>query len=95
MLVLTIIVEIISNYKSTFEYGLIWLIALLTGRLADHLRTTCCLSFDRTHMLVLDEADKLVEMGFMKDVKFIVNRVREGKYINTCLIKTFPNKWKK
>lgn len=64
------------------------------GRLADHLRSTTCLSFERTQFLVLDEADKLVEMGFMKDVSYIVSKVNQGKTFRhqTILLSATINK---
>jgi ATP-dependent RNA helicase DeaD len=44
------------------------------GRILDHLgRGT--LRFDKVHHLILDEADRMLDMGFMPDVERIVRRV--------------------
>ena len=45
-----------------------------TGRLLDHLRSNpSCLA--SVHTLVLDEADRMLDMGFLPDVKRIVSRL--------------------
>lgn len=38
------------------------------GRLLDHLSSTQNLNLGRLHWLVLDEADRLLDMGYEKDV---------------------------
>lgn len=38
------------------------------GRLLDHLKTTKCFRRDSTRWLILDEADRLLDMGFEKQV---------------------------
>ncbi|CAM9274882.1 unnamed protein product [Ectocarpus sp. 6 AP-2014] len=42
------------------------------GRLLDHLKTTKCFRRDSLRWLILDEADRLLDMGFEKQVKEIV-----------------------
>lgn len=42
------------------------------GRLADHLKSGCDFSFKRTKILVLDEADRLLEGQFTEQVLFIL-----------------------
>jgi ATP-dependent RNA helicase RhlE len=44
------------------------------GRLLDHMRQNQP-RFDRVHTLVLDEADRMLDMGFLPDVKRIVARL--------------------
>ena len=39
-----------------------------TGRLIDHLRNSKGFDLSHTEVLVLDEADKLVEMGFKEEL---------------------------
>ena len=48
------------------------------GRIADHIRRE---SFDpeNIHLLVLDEFDKSLEMGFSDDMRFIINRLPKIK----------------
>ncbi len=48
------------------------------GRLLDHMRTNQ-LWFDPIHTLVLDEADRMFDMGFLPDVKRIVARLPARK----------------
>lgn len=38
------------------------------GRLLDHVQHTKSLRFDKVGWLVLDEADRLLDMGYEKDV---------------------------
>src|SRR3954463_48557 len=44
------------------------------GRLLDHMRHNQA-RFDRLHTLVLDEADRMLDMGFLPDLKRIVARL--------------------
>jgi ATP-dependent RNA helicase RhlE len=44
------------------------------GRLLDHMRQNQA-RFDRLHTLVLDEADRMLDMGFLPDIKRIVARL--------------------
>lgn len=48
------------------------------GRILDHLRRET-LHFGRIHMLVLDEADKMLEMGFLEDVEDIMLHTNNKK----------------
>ena len=47
------------------------LIVATPGRLMDHMRAGR-IDFDRLEMLVLDEADRMLDMGFIDDIKTIV-----------------------
>jgi ATP-dependent RNA helicase RhlE len=44
------------------------------GRLLDHMRQSQA-RFDRLHTLVLDEADRMLDMGFLPDLKRIIARL--------------------
>ncbi|CAK7227159.1 ATP-dependent RNA helicase dbp7 [Sporothrix curviconia] len=48
------------------------------GRLTDHLDNTDVLDVSRVRWLVLDEGDRLMEMGFEKDIKAVVSKIRGG-----------------
>ncbi|GBP56535.1 Probable ATP-dependent RNA helicase CG8611 [Eumeta japonica] len=47
------------------------------GRINDHLRHTKSLNFAKTRCLVLDEADRLLDMGYEKDVAAIVKSIED------------------
>lgn len=49
------------------------------GRINDHLRHTHSLNFGKTGCLVLDEADRLLDMGYEKDVAAIVKAIEDHK----------------
>ncbi|KFB41995.1 hypothetical protein ZHAS_00009571 [Anopheles sinensis] len=48
------------------------------GRFCDHIRNTESLKLANVRWLVLDEADRLLELGYEKDVKEIVNAIQAG-----------------
>ncbi|CAK7205805.1 ATP-dependent RNA helicase dbp7 [Sporothrix eucalyptigena] len=67
--------------KSRLRKGVNILVAT-PGRLTDHLDNTDVLDLSRIRWLVLDEGDKLMEMGFEKDIKAIVSKIRaSGKEV--------------
>ncbi|NXF09605.1 DDX31 helicase, partial [Smithornis capensis] len=43
------------------------------GRLVDHIKSTECIHFRRTQWLIIDEADRMLDLGFEKDVAVILN----------------------
>ncbi|KAL6115027.1 ddx31 [Pungitius sinensis] len=45
------------------------------GRLVDHIQNTLSVGFSGVRWLILDEADRTLDMGFEKDVTIIVNRL--------------------
>ncbi|XP_045507098.1 probable ATP-dependent RNA helicase CG8611 isoform X1 [Colias croceus] len=49
------------------------------GRINDHLRHTHSLNFAKTGCLILDEADRLLDMGYEKDVAAIVKAIEDHK----------------
>src|SRR5258706_15821169 len=58
------------------------------GRLLDHMRQRT-IPFNRIHTLVLDEADRMLDMGFLPDIRQILSAVTEKK--QTMLFSaTFP-----
>lgn len=48
------------------------------GRLLDHLQQRTC-SLDKVQFLVLDEADRMLDMGFMPDVRRIVEKIPRNR----------------
>ncbi|XP_036892325.1 probable ATP-dependent RNA helicase DDX31 [Sturnira hondurensis] len=45
------------------------------GRLVDHIKSTKNMHFSRIQWLVLDEADRILDLGFEKDITVILNAV--------------------
>lgn len=45
-----------------------------TGRLIDHIKNRT-INLSEVEMVVLDEADKMLEMGFIKDIQFILSQL--------------------
>lgn len=61
------------------------------GRTMDHLRRGT-LSFDALKMVVLDEGDEMLRMGFIDDVDWILSQAPEDNDIQTALFSaTMPN----
>lgn len=54
-------------------------IVATTGRLLDHIQNTKSFTLEDVEVLVLDEADRLIEMGFKEEVAMIVNRCTHPK----------------
>uniref|UniRef100_A0A182MZG5 ATP-dependent RNA helicase n=1 Tax=Anopheles dirus TaxID=7168 RepID=A0A182MZG5_9DIPT len=54
------------------------------GRLCDHIRNTESLKFLNVHWLVLDEADRMLELGYEKDIKEIIDAIRTGKKVDSA-----------
>lgn len=49
------------------------------GRLLDHILHTTALKIDRVKHLILDEADRLLDMGFRKDIVSLVEALDQAK----------------
>jgi len=65
------------------------IIVATPGRLIDHLKRGS-ISLRDVKFVVLDEADKMFDMGFVDDIKFILDRVPSNR--QTCLFgATMPN----
>jgi ATP-dependent RNA helicase DDX31/DBP7 len=51
------------------------------GRLADHLDNTEVLNVSTVRWLVLDEGDRLMELGFEEEIKVIVEKIRRRAFV--------------
>ena len=49
------------------------------GRLMDHIQSTQCLKLENVKFLVLDEADRMLEMGYEKNIASITESLKEAK----------------
>lgn len=49
------------------------------GRLIDHVENTKALQLDKVNCLVLDEADRLLDLGYEKDVAKLINKLEENE----------------
>jgi len=47
-----------------------------TGRLIDHIHNTKGFTLEDVEVLILDEADRLLEMGFKHELEEIVNQCK-------------------
>lgn len=54
------------------------IIVATPGRLMDHMRRGN-LSYDQLQILVLDEADRMLDMGFFPDIEYIVSRMPDKR----------------
>ncbi|XP_049279726.1 probable ATP-dependent RNA helicase CG8611 [Anopheles funestus] len=68
--------------KARLRAGLNILIAT-PGRFCDHIRNTESLKLAHIRWLVLDEADRLLELGYEKDVKEIIDAIHNGQKDNS------------
>ena len=57
------------------------IIVATPGRLIDHMRRRN-VAIDQTEMIVLDEADEMLDMGFYQDVRWILDRVPRSKQMS-------------
>ncbi|MFC1648123.1 DEAD/DEAH box helicase [Nanoarchaeota archaeon] len=51
-----------------------------TGRLVDHVKRGN-VDFSNLNCVVLDEADKMVEMGFIEDIEFLLSKIAKEKQV--------------
>ena len=65
-----------KSEKARIRKGLNILVAT-PGRLADHLDNTEVLDVSKVRWLVLDEGDRLMELGFEEEIKGIVTKLQE------------------
>jgi ATP-dependent RNA helicase DDX31/DBP7 len=56
------------------------------GRLADHLDNTEVLNVSTVRWLVLDEGDRLMELGFEEEIKAIVEKIRRRAIVADTLV---------
>lgn len=69
--------EKMKSEKARLRKGVNILIAT-PGRLADHLEHTKVLDVSKVRWLVMDEGDRLMEMGFEKDIEKILGKLEEN-----------------
>lgn len=67
-----------KSEKARLRKGLNILVAT-PGRLADHLENTKVLDISNVRWLVLDEGDRLMELGFEEELQKIVKKLDEGQ----------------
>ena len=82
----------INPQKKILKNGVDILIAT-PGRLLD-LSNQNAIKFDRLEIFVADEADRMLDMGFIKDIKKIVSMLPQKRQ-NLLFSATFPNNIKK
>ncbi|XP_075416695.1 ATP-dependent DNA helicase DDX31 [Tenrec ecaudatus] len=63
-----------KSEKARLRKGINILIAT-PGRLVDHINSTKNIGFSRVQWLILDEADRILDLGFEKDITVILNAV--------------------
>ena len=56
-----------KSEKARLRKGITILIAT-PGRLIDHVKHTKTIKFDQVQWFILDEADKLLDLGYEKDI---------------------------
>ncbi|XP_034025517.1 probable ATP-dependent RNA helicase DDX31 [Thalassophryne amazonica] len=63
------------------------------GRLVDHIKHTLSITFSAVHWLILDEADRTLDLGFEKDLTVILNSLNSSvpKRQNVLLSATLTN----
>ena len=62
-----------EKQRAAFDDGVDILIGT-PGRLIDYLKKNCY-SLNRTEMIVLDEADRMFDLGFINDIRFMLRRL--------------------
>lgn len=76
-----------KSEKARIRKGVNILVAT-PGRLADHMENTTSLDTSQLRWLILDEGDKLVELGFEETITKITDQISK-----TCRITNSSNKW--
>jgi ATP-dependent RNA helicase DDX31/DBP7 len=81
-----------KSEKARLRKGLNILVAT-PGRLADHLDNTEVLDVSKVRWMVLDEGDRLMELGFEKDIQKIIGVLNlRGKKMHTDSIPGLPER---
>ncbi|MFT7224111.1 MAG: ATP-dependent RNA helicase DeaD [Cellvibrionaceae bacterium] len=81
-----------SNQLKQLKRG-VQIVVGTPGRVMDHIRRKS-LILDQLHTLVLDEADEMLHMGFLDDVKWILQHIPEKRQI-ALFSATMPNEIRK
>lgn len=71
-----------KSEKARIRKGLNILVAT-PGRLADHLSNTKVLDVSNVRWLVLDEGDRLMELGFEEEIQGIVSKLEQRSQVST------------
>ncbi len=66
-----------KSEKSRLRKGIVILVAT-PGRLHDHMHTTDCFNLQHLKYIVLDEADRLLDLGFEKTIMECIHLIRGG-----------------
>lgn len=80
-----------KSEKARLRRGVNILVAT-PGRLADHLDNTEVLDVSRVRWLVLDEGDRLMELGFEEEIKGIVAKLEERKGAGQSAMRGLPER---
>jgi ATP-dependent RNA helicase DDX31/DBP7 len=80
-----------KSEKARLRKGLNILVAT-PGRLVDHLQHTEVLDVSAVRWLVLDEGDRLMELGFEEDIKMIVSKLEQQNQSERKPIPGLPSK---
>uniref|UniRef100_A0A8B9EYG9 ATP-dependent RNA helicase n=1 Tax=Amazona collaria TaxID=241587 RepID=A0A8B9EYG9_9PSIT len=70
----------LKSEKARLRKGINILIST-PGRLVDHIKSTECIHFRRTQWLIIDEADRILDLGFEKDVTVILNALNAEREV--------------
>ena len=84
--------EKINKQIRTLKSG-VHIVVGTPGRLIDHLQRGT-LKLGAVHMVVLDEADRMLDMGFIKDINKILDRVPKHKQTSLFSATMDRNIWK-
>ncbi|KAH8063853.1 helicase [Aureococcus anophagefferens] len=80
-----------KSEKARLRKGLSLVVAT-PGRLLDHLKSTACLKFDALDWVVLDEVDRLLDMGFGPQIDDIIRRLGAKTYVTVLVTATITAK---
>lgn len=69
----------LKDEKRSISFDSPDIIVATTGRLIDHMHNTRGFSLEDVEVLVLDEADRLLEMGFKDELMNIVGQCKNPK----------------
>jgi len=63
--------------KARLRHGIVTLVCT-PGRLTDHLRTTKSFGVTNLRYIVYDEADRILDLGFERDIRFLLEHLKEN-----------------